>query len=193
MNINIQVTPWGKEEHGWETQNRYLNVSDISVNITDFNGARITFSSNMPVVKVLPDVIVGGITTMKTEEVFNDLVLATGENSTTRFAYTYDVIRGEGTGYMDILLDEYNMDIETFLLNPDGRHSIFRLILSAEDENGQNSLQREITVNTHQYGIRFQGDHWNGYGYMGAFSGKMKLANGLSPRNCHAWKNRIML
>ena len=169
MNINIQVTPWGKEEHGWETQNRYLNVSDISVNITDFNGARITFSSNMPVVKVLPDVIVGGITTMKTEEVFNDLVLATGENSTTRFAYTYDVIRGEGTGYMDILLDEYNMDIETFLLNPDGRHSIFRLILSAEDENGQNSLQREITVNTHQYGIRFQGDHWNGYGYMGAF------------------------
>ena len=37
MNINIQVTPWGKEEHGWEAQNRYLNVSDISVNITDFN------------------------------------------------------------------------------------------------------------------------------------------------------------
>lgn len=90
----------GKEEHGWEAQNRYLNVSDISVNITDFNGARITFSSNMPVVKVLPDVIVAGSKTMKTEKVFNDLILAAGENSTTRFAYTYDVIRGEGTGYM---------------------------------------------------------------------------------------------
>ena len=169
MNINIQVTPWGKEEHGWEAQNRYLNVSDISVNITDFNGARITFSSNMPVVKVLPDVIVAGSKTMKTEKVFNDLILAAGENSTTRFAYTYDVIRGEGTGYMDILLDEYNMDVETSLVNPDGRHSIFRLILSAEDENGKNSLQREITVNTSQYGAHFQGDHWNGYGYIGAF------------------------
>ena len=37
------------------------------MNITDFNGARITFSSNMPVVKVLPDVIVAGSKTMKTE------------------------------------------------------------------------------------------------------------------------------
>lgn len=89
----------------WGVQNRYLNVSD---NITDFNGARITFSSNMPVVKMLPDVIVEG--GMKTEK-----VLAAGESFTSRFTYTYDAVRGEGTGYMDVLLDEYNMDVTTFL------------------------------------------------------------------------------
>ena len=32
----------------------------------------------MPVVKVLPDVIVAGSKTMKTEKVFNDLILAAG-------------------------------------------------------------------------------------------------------------------
>ena len=171
LELNVEVTPWGEKQSNWQAGNRYLNVSEINVNITDFNGARIIFSSNMPVVRVLPDVYVNNSTTqtLKTENVFNDLVLAAGETSTTRFAYTYDAVRGEGTGYMDILLDEYNMDIPTFLANQNGRHTTFGLVLSAEDENGGNQLQREITVNTSQYGIRFLGDHWNGNAYIGAF------------------------
>ena len=129
LNLNIQVTPWGEEQHDWQVQNRYLNVSDINVNITDYNGARITFSSNMPVVKVLPNVIVGsGSQTMETGKVFNDLVLGTGETSTSRFAYTYDAVSGKGSGYMDILLDEYNMDMATFQTNPNGRSTVFRLV-----------------------------------------------------------------
>lgn len=170
LNLNIQVTPWGEEQHDWQVQNRYLNVSDINVNITDYNGARITFSSNMPVVKVLPNVIVGsGSQTMETGKVFNDLVLGTGETSTSRFAYTYDAVSGKGSGYMDILLDEYNMDMATFQTNPNGRSTVFRLVLSAEDENGGNSLQREITVNTSQNGIHFAANPWDGYTYIGAF------------------------
>ena len=170
MELNVKVTPWGEEQHNWQVGNRYLNVSEINVNITDYNAARITFSSNMPVVKVLPDVFVNNTNqTLKTENVFNDLILAAGETSTTRFAYTYDAVRGEGTGYMDILLDEYNMDIGTFLANQNGRHTTFGLVLSAEDENGGNPLQREIKVNTSQYGVRVKGDHWNGLAYVGVF------------------------
>ena len=59
LNLNIQVTPWGEENHNWQVGNFYLNVSDINVSITDFNGARITFSSNMPKVHVLPNLYVG--------------------------------------------------------------------------------------------------------------------------------------
>lgn len=94
---------------------------------------------------------------------------------------------------MDILLDEYNMDVTTFLSNPNGRFTTFRLILSAEDENGGNSLQREITVNTSQYGIRSQGDHWNGFAYVGAFFRENEVENELYQRNYLGWRNRIML
>lgn len=48
-------------------------------------------------------------------------------------------------------------------------------------------------MNTSQYGAHFQGDHWNGYGYIGAFSGKMRLANGLFPRNYHVGKTDYAL
>ena len=170
LNLNIVVSPWGEERHNWEAGNRVLNVSQIEARITDFNGARITFTSNMPVVRVLPDVYVGTTaTTMKTEKVFNDLVLAAGKTSTSRFAYTYDEALGMGTGYMDILLDEYKMDEGTFLANQQGLHTMFRLILSAENKDGTNVLQREIKVNTSQYGVRFEANQWNGYTYVGAF------------------------
>lgn len=170
LELNVKITPWGEEQHNWQVGDRYLNVSEINVNITDYNAARITFSSNMPVVKVLPDVFVNNsLQTLETGKVFNDLILAAGETSTTRFAYTYDAVRGEGSGYMDILLDEYNMDIGTFLANQNGRHTIFGLVLSAEDENGGNQLQREIKVNTSQYGVRVVGDQWTGLAYVGTF------------------------
>ncbi len=170
LELNVKITPWGEEQHNWQVGDRYLNVSEINVNITDYNAARITFSSNMPVVKVLPDVFVNNsLQTLETGKVFNDLILAAGETSTTRFAYTYDAVRGEGSGYMDILLDEYNMDIGTFLANQNGRHTIFGLVLSAEDENGGNQLQREIKVNTSQYGVRVVGNQWTGLAYVGTF------------------------
>ena len=79
------------------------------------------------------------------------------------------------------------MDVETSLVNPDGRHSIFRLILSAEDENGKNSLQREITVNTSQYGAHFQGDHWNGYGYIGAFFRENEVGERIISTHLHVY------
>lgn len=168
--LNIEVSDWGERKGAWQVQDRYLNVSQIEADITDFNGARITFSSNMPVVKVLPTVSVNNTAqTMNTENVFNDLIPADGETSTTRFAYTYDPVKGEGTGYMDILMDEYNLDEATFGSYPNGRHTTFGLTLSAENEDGSNPLQREIKVNTSQYGIRWIGNQWNFFAYMGAF------------------------
>lgn len=166
--LNITVSPWGEKTGDWQVQDRYLNVSQIEASITDFNGARITFSSNMPKVHLLPNVYVGssGTTTRLTDETFNDLALKTediteDENviyyKTSRFSYTYDKNLKIGFGYMDILLDEYNQIGE----------QTFRLILSAEDNYGGN-LQREITVNTKQLGYRFSHMSWD-YPYVGAF------------------------
>lgn len=159
---------WGETENDWQMQDRYLHVSQIVANITDYNGARITFSSNMPQVRVLPDVYIGtGSTTRTTENTFNDLVLKSGDTSTngtkttyrtSRFSYIYDSATQMGVGYMDILLDEYNQ-IGT---------QIFRLILSAEDSYG-GKLQREITVNAVQYGNRYDYFNLYGEGYVGAF------------------------
>lgn len=178
LELNVTLTPWGEEDHNWQMGNYYLNVSEVNVSITDFNGARITFSSNMPKVHVLPDLYVGvsGNTIMLTEKVFNDLVFMPVVNNpwfaqygnpvydgkfvkyeTSRFSYIYDTELKTGSGYMDILLDEYN----------EIHNKTFRIILSGEaDEGGK--LQREIKVNTRQEGYRFDGIHWAGY-YVGAF------------------------
>ena len=99
---------------------KVLNLSTLETSITDFNGARISFTSNMPIVKVLSELYVGatGTATDETEKIFNDLVLKqndTRDNGTTityatsRFLYTYDKASQTGTGYMDILLDERNV------------------------------------------------------------------------------------
>lgn len=87
--------------------------------LTDFNGARISFTSNMPVVKVMPQLYVGaGGLAAETEKVFNDLVLLNGDvkdsgttitYTTSRFSYIYDKASQTGTGYMDVLLDEQNI------------------------------------------------------------------------------------
>ena len=177
MELNVKVTPWGEEEHDWQMGNYYLNVSEVNVSITDFNGARITFSSNMPKVHVLPNLYVGESGTMLTEKVFNDLVFTPVVNNpwfpqygtpmfdgkimryeTSRFSYVYDTESKTGTGYMDILLDEYN----------EIHDKTFRLILSGEVDGG-GKLQREIKVHTRQGGYRFDAIYWAGY-YVGAFS-----------------------
>lgn len=169
MEVEAVVTEWGESKNDWQMQDRYLNVSQTVANITDYNGARVTFSSNMPQVKVLPGVYKGSETNPKvTEEIFNDLVLKAGDGSsvsgtkttysTSRFSYTYDSATQTGTGYIDILVDEYNQ-IGT---------QDFRLILSAEDNYG-GKLQREITVNVSQYGNRYNYFELYGKGYVGAF------------------------
>lgn len=169
FDLNITVSNWGEKEGDWQVQDRQLNVSQIEADITDFNGARITFSSNLTKVHVLPDVYVGayGTATRSTDEIFNDLPLKEGdikneenhiEYRTSRFLYTYGKNSKEGFGYMDILLDEYNQVGE----------ETFRLILSAEDQYG-GKLQREITVHTKQLGHRFGHMTWE-YPYVGVFS-----------------------
>lgn len=166
--LNISVSDWGEKKGDWQVQDRYLNVSQIEADITDFNGARITFSSNLTKVHVLPEVYVGasGTTTRLTDETFNDLPLKDGDTNsyenhieyrTSRFAYTYGKNSKEGFGYMDILLDEYNQIGE----------QTFRLILSAEDQYG-GKLQREITVRTKQLGFRFSHMSYDSP-YVGAF------------------------
>ena len=87
---------------------------------------------------------------MLTEKVFNDLVFTPVVNNpwfpqygtpmfdgkimryeTSRFSYVYDTESKTGTGYMDILLDEYN----------EIHDKTFRLILSGEVD-GQHRRQR---------------------------------------------------
>lgn len=208
LELNVTLTPWGEENHNWQTGNYYLNVSDVNASITDFNGARITFSSNMPKVHVLPNLYIGesGTGTMLTEKVFNDLVFTPVVNSpwfpqdgnpvydgklvkyeTSRFSYIYDTELKTGSGYMDILLDEYN----------EIHDRTFRLVLSGEAYEG-GKLQREIKVHTRQEGYRFDGIHWAGY-YVGAFfkdnekgeriitGQKPRLENTTDLAEWHAW------
>ncbi|WP_291583142.1 hypothetical protein [Bacteroides sp.] len=171
LSVNIVASDWDETNDGWNIADiKILNISSTEVNITDFNGARISFSSNMPIVKVLPKLFIGtGNTTTDTEKIFNDLILLNGDikdngstitYTTSRFSYSYDKATKNGTGYMDVMMDELNvMD----------KHETYRMILSAEDEDG-GKLQREIKVNTNQYGKRFDFiTIYGGTGYVGAF------------------------
>lgn len=168
--VNVMASEWTDVDDDWNMAGiKVLNVSTLETSITDFNGARISFSSNMPIVKVLPNVYVGatGTGTAETETIFNDLVLKDGDTTdngttikyaTSRFMYTYDKASKSGSGYMDILLDEQNVM---------GAKTTYRLVLSVEDEDG-GKLQREVKVNTSQYGERYIFDAY-GTGYVGTF------------------------
>lgn len=184
LQVNIKASMWEKEGNDWNIDNqRILNVSHINASITDFNGARISFWSNMPVVRVLPEVLhveTGDI--LKTNRIFNSLAYQITEDGTTapeRFMYTKtENVNGtaqwSGAGYMDLLADgwveydghfDYSKDVT----------GTYKLILSAENEDGSNALQREITVRIDQKGYRPQFFHpavepANGAtGYAGAF------------------------
>jgi len=90
--VNIEASEWENVDEDWNISGiKVLNVSDLEVSITDFNGARISFTSNMPVVKVMPQLYVGaGGLAAETEKVFNDLVLLNGDvkDSGTTITYT---------------------------------------------------------------------------------------------------------
>ncbi|WP_148367053.1 hypothetical protein [Bacteroides sp.] len=170
LQVNIIASKWEDVDEDWDIVGvKVLNVSTLETGITDFNGARISFSSNMPIVKVLPELYVGatGTTKAETEKIFNDLVLKSNDTkdngatityATSRFLYTYDKTSQTGTGYMDVLLDEQNVK---------GARETYRIVLSVEDEDG-GKLQREIKINTAQDGKRFVFDAY-GTGYIGAF------------------------
>lgn len=190
--VNVMASEWTDVDDDWNIAGiKVLNVSTLETSITDFNGARISFSSNMPIVKVLPNVYVGatGTGTAVTERIFNNLVLRPADvkdngttitSTTSRFSYIYNKASKSGSGYMDVLLDERNV-VGT---------QTYRIVLSVEDEDG-GKLQREIKVNTSQYGQRFMFDIY-GKGYVGAFfrnneigeriiTGQQKAISGDSP------------
>lgn len=162
LDLNMQLAPWDEHEEEWRIgQIRMLNVSHAAARITDFNGARISFWSNMPSVRVLPEVYVGDTdATVPTNSVFNDLIV-TSEGNPTRFYY--DRLAGDpdatGWGYMDILADGENQT---------GTRT-YRLVLVAESADNLNQLRREIRVTVSQYGTRFAFEPESGSGYTGAF------------------------
>lgn len=180
LEVNIKASKWTDENNNWNIDDqRILNVSHTEASITDFNGTRISFSSNMPVVRVLPEVYnVTTGETVETNRIFNSLVAQQTTDWTTapeRFRYT--VNGQEGTGYMDLLADGWLVKDETFdyiKKSPD-LTGTYKLTLSAENADGSNALQREITVKIEQKGIRLQFYHpavnpANGAtGYAGAF------------------------
>ena len=104
LEVNIKASEWDYIANDWEIAgNRMLNVSHTEVSITDFNGARISFWSNMPVVRVLETVKVRSSNRQEdTNVVFNALASQSWNvNNDERFLYNPQT----GAGYMDILLD----------------------------------------------------------------------------------------
>lgn len=153
LDMNITYKPWDNAGGDWEIAGlRKLNISHTKASITDLNGVRISFSSNMPRVRVLPTVTKDGVE-MNTNLAFNDLALAEGstDNSTTRFAYNPTT----GTGYMDVIVDGGNA---TSVNSDTG--GTYKLTLSAENEDGSNPLQREIEITVSQLGYRFRITPW---------------------------------
>lgn len=186
--VNIEASPWGMEGEDWDLSgNRVLNVSQTEVYITDFNGARISFWSNMPVVRVLDNVASGG-QTLVTNEVFNALSShSSTPNSDERISYDPNT----GAGYMDILLD---------LPNVVGEKTYELTLMAAEDYSGTNSIKKKITVHVKQEGERFAfvknsaADPWS-TPYIGAFFRNdevgERVISGIRYNYWHSWEAEV--
>ena len=170
ITFNTSVKGWGHKETDWDIRNFRLEASQSEVNITDYNGARIYFSSNKPDVRVLDEVyedVYQGTAvsnTRKTNEIFNDLAkTVANQDNPYRFHYDYNSVTGEGTGYIELLLDD--------AVNAPGEYS-YRLVLAASDTGDPDGrqLRREIRVNVKQYGYRSDTPMiWSERRYVGAF------------------------
>lgn len=137
LEVNIKASEWDKIGEDWEISGtRVLNVSDIEVNITDFNGARIAFWSNMPVVRVLDVVYDENGAEKVTNNIFNAL---SSQNYAPNddFRIRYDA--KTGLGYMDIVLDRPNTDD-----NVAGDKTYTLTLSASEDHAGTNALQRKL-------------------------------------------------
>jgi len=190
LEVNIKASKWVDEDNDWDIDNqRILRVSHTDASITDFNGSRISFWSNMPVVKVLAkayNVTTGTPVEVETNRIFNSLAIQTTANGTTapeRFTYTVqnDGRQLSGTGYMDLLADGWverkywgSGEKEYYSMAQDVSGT-YKITLSAENADGSNALQREITVKIEQNGKRLQFYHpaaepaHGATGYTGAF------------------------
>ena len=172
LEMNIQPLAWTEENDDWKLPVRILNLSQTNVKITDINGARITFTSNMPVVRVMPTIKETAYGTKDTNFFFNSLVdcrqyqegLDADRAKPERFFYEYDANTKMGTGYMDLLADGGMYAPDDASVDLDG---VYTLYLSAENEDGSNALQREIKVEIEQLGTRYITERTTGY--VGAF------------------------
>lgn len=154
LEVNIQPAPWIADGDDWEISGvRVLNVSNIQTKMTDMNGVRISFWSNMAVVKVLDTVKKEGeASERETNKVFN--CLAVDANNPDPYRFFYDSTTG--SGYLDLLIDGTNTTGFGTHDRTENMSGTYTLTLSAaEDTNGKNALQRKIKVTVTQEGLRF--------------------------------------
>lgn len=154
LEVNIQPSPWIPDGGDWDISGiRILNVSHVKAKMTDMNGVRISFSSNMPVVKVLDTVQKEGEANERvTNTVFN--CLAVDANNPDPYRFVYDPTTG--SGHMDLLVDGTNttgFGTHDRTENMSGTYTL--TLFAAEDANGRNALQRKIKVTVTQEGLRF--------------------------------------
>lgn len=155
LEVNIKPSTWILDKSDWEiVGNRILNVSHAEVKMTDMNGVRISFWSNMPVVKVLSTVKKDGESIERaTNDVFNCLTV--DDNNPSPYRFYFDPVTGGG--YMDLLIDGTNKTIGSGNLHDrtENMSGTYTLTLSAEGDNGENPLQKTIKVKVTQDGLRF--------------------------------------
>lgn len=163
LEVNIQPQKWEDDGNNWEIGgSKILNVSHTSADITDLNGIRISFQSNMPRVRVL-ETCAGksGVTNTEFNDLANPTKNADGTYTTTRFYYN----PATGEGYMDVLVDGGGKD-----LSPGAQSGEYALTLSADDGAGKNVINRNIIIKVTQEGYRFKQSNWAGTKqYLGAF------------------------
>lgn len=129
----------------WEIVDQsHQNVSHKEVKMTDLNGVRISFWSNMPVVRVLNTVQKQGEVTKRiTNEVFNCLAIDE-TNNPNPYRFYFDP--QTGSGYMDLLIDGTSTVVGSPHIRTENMTGTYTLTLSAEEQGGRNALQREIKV-----------------------------------------------
>lgn len=192
LDVNIVAKPWDTEYINWETDQLYLNVSQTDINITDFNGARITFESNAPIIRITGYYKSDGSFSDWVGGTFNLLQWGSGDWN-RRYKYTYDSIAKMGSGYMDIIVN-----------NNENAAGLYRLVLTARrkeswDNPGGMTLSRELKINVKQEGVRnifSPGSNSNlyaGEAYVGAFyknneTGERIIQNRL---DCEWWEASV--
>lgn len=145
------VIPWTEEQYNWNIEQRFLNISKSSVEINQMNGARITFSSNMPYIWIKNEAYVGQTGTSATTPTNRHLsgLVSDEENEPALFHYDYDPVTRIGTGYIDLL----SQGQENLIIG--SNYHRITLCAGYEKKNNTNALQREITVNTNNVGWKF--------------------------------------
>lgn len=167
LEVNIKASDWSRSYQDWETDQLYLNLSTTEVNITDFNGARITFESNAPVIRVEGLADGNDNIYIWANEDFNQLQWTNDWNS--KIKYIYDPATQTGTGYMDIILG-----------NVATTSGSYKLVLTARRKESWEApgglvLARQIKVNVKKEGNRQTFDvasdekPYDGFSYIGAF------------------------